>query len=192
MALAAIGINRPIASFDESSQEAQQINLFYAQARDRVLRDAPWPFATKYAAGQLVSLSEGQDWEHQWEFSYRYPTDCIFVRRVCTVTGRQDADSPPFQIGHDSAGRLIYTDQESAIFEYTARIEDTSRYDAAFVDALTWRLAWYIAMPLAVSDSLRSRADQQYRAAISEAKAIAANERRKDTEPISGSIKARA
>jgi len=191
MALAKLGVKRPITSLTENSQEAKQCNLFYDQCVDRVLRDAPWAFATRYEAGQLVAEAGAQAWADQWGYAYRYPTDCLFVRRIATEAGRLVADPPEFAIGNDSAGRLIFTDQQDATIEYTARMEDPTRYDPAFVDALVWKIADAVAMPLSVSDGLRARADQMYRVAISEAKAIAANERRRGADPDFGSIASR-
>ena len=61
-----------IDALDERSEAAAACTTFYAICRDMVLRDAPWPFATKMQALALVE----EDPNTEWGFSYRYPSDC--------------------------------------------------------------------------------------------------------------------
>lgn len=78
MALSHLAISREIAALDtERSQEAQACRRFYETVRKTVLRDYPWPFATKFATLALVE----DDPNSEWDFSYRYPSDCLNARR---------------------------------------------------------------------------------------------------------------
>ncbi len=86
----------------EQTSEAELANLLYEPTRDFVLEDFPWPEATKYITLGLVEEEPNDD----WLFSYRYPSDCLFVRRVVTVLGRQDPNPPPFLTGADETGQI--------------------------------------------------------------------------------------
>lgn len=77
LALRHLATAKSIASMDEKSTEAIAMAQVYDQAKDEVLRDFPWPFA-----GRVVSLALVQNQPTpEWGFSYRYPADCIAIRR---------------------------------------------------------------------------------------------------------------
>lgn len=128
MALSHLSIGKVIASITEKSAEARACSAFYDQAKDEVLRDFAWPFATRTVTLALVAPQPTPE----WAYSYRYPSDCLAARRL--LNGSQSA-SPfpagfsapttapapmgrvmtaqsriPFRIQSDDAGLLIYTD----------------------------------------------------------------------------------
>lgn len=186
IALARIGIGQQISALTEQSQEAVTCSLMFDQARDYVLRGMDWPFARKYAALALIEENPNLD----WGFSYRYPTDCLFFRRM--VTGiRAQTTKPAFEIANSATSRVIFSDRENAIGVYTVRVKDTSFYDPAFVSCLAWRLAYEICSPLAKERRYRNEAMQMYRLELSEAMAEALNEEQTDEEPDSEFIRAR-
>lgn len=171
LALSRVGISSTIAALDETSQEAIACNAVYEQARDEVLRDFPWPFARKYVELGLVEEEPNDD----WDYSYRYPSDCIRALRL--VSGDpQGRTRIPFQLGHDDSGRLLFTDEEDAELIYTARFTDPAHFDPTFASALAWRIAVDIAAPLARSDSQRERAEAGYKQALAQARVDALNE----------------
>ena len=173
----------PIASVDERSEPARACNLYYAQARDEVLRAYPWPFATRFA--DLALVQEAPTVE--WGYSYRYPTDCAHFRRILSGAGRNEtrAMRVPFRLARDADGRLIFTDQPTAVAEYTAQVEDPNEYDADFVGAVALRFAVYVAPRVTQGDQLRlgDRAQRLYLEAIGEARSTAANEEQPDAPP---------
>jgi hypothetical protein len=92
-----------------------------------------------------------------WQFSYRLPTDVVFVRRMVSRTKRAyERDPQQFRVALDATGGLLFADQESTtadpvIIEYTARPTSAVLVaDALFQDALAWRLAWSMAPSLAL------------------------------------------
>lgn len=206
MALARIGFSETIASLDERSKAAQTCTLFYEAARDYVLRDFPWNFATR-----AVQLAEVTDATFPgWQVVYRYPTDCLDARQVVTEAGTRlplsywvstDPQRPhlsrwlppriPFEVSSDEAGRLILTDLEEAYLVYTARIEDPNLFDSMFVSALAWHLAVELVMPLAVDERRAARAERNYTIVLSQAQAMNMNEAQADAPPESPSITAR-
>lgn len=187
VALSRCGINSSIAALNEDGQEAEICNLHYAEVRDQVLRDAAWPFATRYASLALVEEDPNED----WAFAYRAPTDML---RAIRIIGDVRSERPrvPFKLGSDEAGLLIYTDWADAQLEYTIRITDTSLFSPDFASAVSWRLAMEIATPLTDNPSWSDRAARYYGAAIAMAGSNAANEQAPDPPREAESVEARA
>jgi len=188
MALAHVGHTQFIDDLEtELSNEAAVCNLYYEQARDFVLEAFPWPEATKYETLGLVEEDPNDD----WDYSYRYPSDCLFVRRVVSAFGRSDPNPPPYEIGSDDTGRLIYTDQEDAIIEYTKTLIDVAQFRPTLVMAISWYLAGLICPGLARDKTQADRAMQMYALTLSQAQARALNEQQQTPEPESEFIRAR-
>jgi len=134
---------KPISSFTDQSREAVAALAIFEDELRTVLRDFAWPFATSYATPAVVGGSLTAPLNSDWTFSYRLPTDWVAVRRLVTSTGRDyDPNPPRFRISTDATGGLLYTSEQSAVIEYTARTAGTvARSDALFRDALAWKLA---------------------------------------------------
>lgn len=186
MALGYVGVAREIDAPDEGSTESDQCQRYYAQTRDATLRDFPWPFANKVIALGLVEENPNDD----WAYAYRYPTDCLRALRLVTGS-RVDTAPPPFELGHDDAGKLIFTDQAEAVLKYTRRIEDPELFDPAFVEAFAWRLGSKVAIPLSRSEKERDYAFKRYQFELNVARAHAANEGQVDPAPEAESIRER-
>lgn len=192
LALSRIGISAAIVALSENSQEAISCNALYEQVRDEVLRDFPWPFATKFVALGLVTDAGEDDvpWGDDWAYAYRFPSDCIKARRV-TTGDRSGNTRVPFALGGDDSGRLIFTDQPDAVLVYTRRATDPAHFDPTFASALAWKLAHELAAPLARSASERERAAQGYAGTCLQAKTDALNEEVGDEPPDASWISAR-
>lgn len=187
IALGRIGNSQQIQSLTEDSNEAKVCKLFYESVRDSVLEDFTWPFAQKYVSLGLIEEEPNLD----WGFKYQYPSDCIHAIRILNGASRVNPPLVPFQIGNDASGLVLYTDQEDAILQYTMRFTDPVRFSPTFADATSWRMAYEIAMPLAVKETIRNTAWQLYRAAIAKAESNAANEAEYDLAPESEFIRGR-
>lgn len=94
-ALQAIAVRSQIASLTESSVEARNINLIYADTRDEVLSMAFWNFATKtdylsvlkQAPGTPGGVATAAQWSTAypappWLYEYAVPQDCIQTRSI--------------------------------------------------------------------------------------------------------------
>lgn len=201
MALTRIGSTQIIQSFDDGSNEADQLSLWYPIDRDAELTDWPWPFAHKYIALDQVS-TQGIPANPEWLYSYRYPSDCLSVRRIVQGTivtnaqitpplttipnstlqnnlipYRQDGDPCPwpFEIGGDSTARLLYTDAQNAWIRYTYQVDDPTQFSPDFVDMLAWRLAKDL-YGLARDGSRRDYCEKMYERTKQLARARALNE----------------
>jgi hypothetical protein len=147
---------RTIANLDtEQSREAAGARAIFQAELEACLREFPWSFCTKYEpALTWVAGTATTPANDDWAYSYRYPNDCVFVRRIVTESRREFARAPEhFRVGQDADGNLLFCNRENPTIEYTARIPCVvGRGDALFNDAFAWRLAACLAPSLAQVD----------------------------------------
>lgn len=213
-ALSRAGSTQSITSLNPSdtSVEADQCRIWYPQDRDSMLADFPYPWAEAYLNLAQVAGPEidGNVANAQWARSYRYPPDCLKIRRLVPTPLTSTPQSPPqttgpvnygwgnqpwkrpegqpypisYGIGHDVTGRLLMTDFWGCGYGltavYTQSVQDPTQFAADFADALSWRLASDLAMGLGYSDSRRQYAERMYRDTIYKARATQFNEMQGD------------
>jgi hypothetical protein len=191
LAISHLGVAKEIADLEtEDSEEANTCRRFYTTALEATLRDLPWPFATKFIALALVE----EDPTDEWDYSYRYPADCLKVRRILSGIRNDTRQSrAPYKISQDGSGRLILTDQQNAEIEYTVNETDEQKYPADFVLAFSFRLAMYAAARLTAGDpfKLKLEMEKSYRKELVMAGASAFTEEQIDEEPDSEYIRER-
>jgi hypothetical protein len=185
MALSHIGIAKEISNFDtEQSQEASCARRYYDVALETVLRDFHWPFATVIATLALIELTPNAE----WEYSYRYPVDCLTLRRIPSGIRNEDKSTQvPYRLGKDSAGRIIWTDVENAKIEYTGTVTDPTLFPPDFVLAFSYYLGSMMAPRLTGGDpfNLKDKTLKSYYAEISKAAANSFNEEKREEPPDS-------
>jgi hypothetical protein len=193
IALTRIGVSRRINNVDsDASQEAIAIRTIWEEARQYCLRDFPWPWATAYKALSLVDGSATTKANVDWQYSYRYPTDCMYARRIAIESvGRVNPSPPPFRIGRDSQGRLIYTNEPDATLEYTFDVTTPEEFDAIFVSMMAWKLASDIALPLSRIKDMSTKAMEMYEIDKSKAQSRALNEGQQEEPQEAEFIRAR-
>lgn len=190
LALSRVAVTQAIASFTERSKEAEQCRVFYSHLREVVLQEFPWPFAES-----IVALADLGNPAPGWAFRYRYPADCLKIRNIVQPGFRRALSSDmeiPYQIGYDAGGRVIHTDQPEAVCRFTFKVDDSTFFDPQFVEALAWRLAMDLALPLASKPDLQQFAAQQYQMALTLAEGSAFQESQSDPEPESEFVTVRA
>lgn len=193
MALGRIGVSDVIASLTEQSQAALSASVIFNVDRDQVLRDAPWPFATKYATAALVTGSSATPANRDWVFAYRYPADCHYMRRIVPASvGRRETRPVPFRVGRDDQGRLIYTNEQDAELEYTLAVTDAAEFDPLFVSALADLLGWHLAPALSRMKGAADDAARRYVRSIEQARVAAFNEGREEYPEEAEWIRARS
>lgn len=182
--LAHLGNTDFIESLNEDSETARLAKQFYTNLRDATLREWRWRFAKKVIAlGKLDDVDP-----EEWDYAYRYPTDCVFARYITTgVRGFASQHRPTWEIMLDPSehGRLIVTDEDQAKLCFTARVTDPTAFDQNFVEALGWRIAWALSMPLTKEPKLQEMAANGYRFAIGNARQMDAIEGEDEDRPES-------
>lgn len=185
LALSHIGIGAEIQNLtSDQSKEATACRRYFEISRRSVMRSYPWPFATKFVSLGLVSQTPTEE----WDYSYRYPADCLKIRRILSGIRNDHRESRvSYQITQDSAGRLIYTDEREAQIEYTFDNDDPAQYPDDFVLCLSFRLAYFIAPRLTAGDpfGLQERMAQNYMMELTNAGRSSMNEEQRDKEPES-------
>ena len=170
LALGHLGDTATVASLDppEGSAQAEHCARFYPIARDTLLEMHSWNFNTKRA--QLAQLGSG--WP-EWDYAYAPPADAITILAVMPPSSTDDytdfstvvnyngaeynrtvgyVPQPYSYEVNESGAKVIYTDQETAVARYTARITDTTKFSPLFVNVLSWYLASMLAGPILKGD----------------------------------------
>ncbi len=208
LALSRIGSVTTISSLDtqvDDSPEAQACALWYPQVRDATITDWPWPWAhTSAVLNQVNTLYPATP---EYQYSYRYPVDCLNLKRVVPTIAQSSSTTPPqttglssvlsgydqwwlrpegdaypwgFRIQGDDIGRLVCTDLGEATALYVRRVTDPTQFAPDFIDLLVARLSVELAMELAISDKRQEKAEKTYRSAVMRARGRIGNERQTD------------
>lgn len=186
IALARIGNSRTMNSLTEKTKEAYTCNLFYGPVRDAVLADNDWNFAMS-----RVLLADLGDPAPGWLFRYQYPTDCARISAILPrgYFGPHHSlrHKPIFEVGsnEDGTSRVIHTNEPQAMLLYVRSITDPMMFDALFADALSWRLAAEIAMPISSNASLGQQAMANYQQVLAAAMQRSLDESHEPEQPMS-------
>lgn len=172
MTLAHLGMNE-VSSLDTSSNDPKikAINRFWATVRDDLLSELDWSFATVTQV-----LSQITDYEDStWAYGYSYITLNLatfwYVFDEGTADSKQDQ---VFEVKYDPnlADKVILTDLDDAIAEYTYIVTDYTLWSHKFVLAFTYRLASVICLPLLSDAEMSQRLLTASGAIVDEAKRI--------------------
>jgi hypothetical protein len=193
-ALSMIAARGTIAALNETSKEAQTVNLWFDDTRKMLLRCAHWGFARKQLLLTELGNLEDETSLYPWGFKYTYPTDCVKLRYLLYVPESGNDAIPadslfpasylgpsranPFIIGYDvtSTNRVVYTNLEDATGVYTADIEDPNDWDAGFEDAMVAALAAQICLPLSGNANMMVEFRRQAKQILDAARAADGNE----------------
>lgn len=187
LSLSHVGAYR-IQSLTESTKEARQCNLLFSYARDSALSDHDWTFARKTISLALLPETYGN-----WAYAYQYPSDCITPRKLFNEAAAEGVSKLEYEIGTnaDLSSKVIMTDKEDAMLVYTARVVDPTMFDTAFIEALAWKLAGDLAIPIKGKVQLKQLFTQQYVAVVERAKAINAQSEEKQPDNVNTFVNAR-
>lgn len=168
-----------IQSVDEASNEAQYCRRFYDICRRATLRAHPWNFAT--ARAPLAKLSTTSQ---EYSGVYALPSDCV---RALSVLGGIPDNPIKFAV----VARTLETDMADPVLKYITDVSDPNLFDEGFADALAWRLAAELAVPITGKADLAQYLAGQYRSAVQSARAQDMNEGNKPAETNQSFIDAR-
>lgn len=214
VALAHIGHTDSIADVEtERSKAAVMCRRFYPLAVRNAISDFPWSFARKVVN---LALLDGET-SDKYDYVYAMPNDCLEPREIIIPnvpvgdyftyynsffygyargpfqTSLPDEYREVFEKGVSSDGvtRTIMTNMEEARLLYTADAQNTSLFTSAFTDAVAYRLASYLAMPLAQSQTMQNSYGQAYSLVISQAGAQDLRGENAPNEPLPDSVTSR-
>lgn len=190
LALIRIG-ESPVTSLDEGSTAARTADLLYDASRRAILRDSDWNFAVKDVLLTPVDTDEAPA-------VFAVPADCLRVMRVYDKakfnTKYSNTKSPEFHGMWESAsdisaqysrctkewfkvqGDKLYTYARTPLCVYVRDEEDASKFDAKFAEALTYKLAGELAMPVRQSESLTASMLNAYQNVVATAATESMNE----------------
>jgi len=162
-ALAKLG-DKTIVSLTENSNQARALNECYVLVRQGELRRHPWHFAKKRA--QLAADATAPLFD--FDYKYTLPSDCLRI-----LMPQESSESVQYdnRIDWKIEGRFILSNQAGPLsITYLADVTDPNEFDAAFIDVFASRLAVETAHRLTGSTDKRKMAQEEYRAALLEAR----------------------
>ncbi len=166
-ALSKLGNNR-IVSLTEGTPAANLCLEQYGKLRDHLLRAHDWNFAASRV--KLAQLSNTPAFGY--DFQYALPSDWMRTISVHPTDSRNDVLTDYAIESTEAEGRVLRTDHPHVYLRYVRRLTDPNVMDPAFREALAWRLAMELAVPLAKSGSLRDRMERGFEDALAVAKSI--------------------
>lgn len=197
MALGHLGQGVSISDIEtEQSGPANYCRTFFDTAFDATLRDFKPPFADQVLTLGLLTELDVDDTHpsKEWQFSYAYPSDCVSFDRIQSgIRNETRQDRVPFRVINSSGKKVIMTDQEDAIGEFTFREAVVSNWTPDFTLAFSYLLANLIAAGLTGGDPFRlgDNSLKKYNWMKDVSKATALNERQQDEPQDSEFIRAR-
>jgi hypothetical protein len=175
-ALSRIGCGRISSLVSPSTKEAKECKLIFETCRDATLEAHDWSFARK-----RKELSKYADSYAGWDYAYQIPPDCIAPRKIydpyegeVNIPGFSSTREPiKFEpaTNSDLDKGLILTNQDDALLIYTARVTDVNRFSAMYIDALAYKLAADLAVPLRGKEALSRTMIMLFDAAVVRAQA---------------------
>ena len=165
-ALSKLGEAR-IISIDDDTKNAREIKAAYDSVRDAEFRAHRWHFTKKRIALPALSTAPIFGWDYQ----YQLPSDFLQVIQVGLYDPPIDLSSYRTTGVSDweiEADNVLLSNSEAPLpLRYVARIEDTTRYDAAFIEAFASRLAVEVCEALTQSTTKKESAREDYKVALS-------------------------
>lgn len=147
LALSKIGDQATVTAINppDSSAQAGHAAIFYPIARDFMLDQYNWAFATRRTT--LAKLASAPAFG--WTYAYGAPAQALNLLAVHLEGWPDDSNPQPFEHESlDDGSEVIYTNVDNAALRYTVFVTDTAKFDPAFVDALSWLLGAHLAGPV--------------------------------------------
>ena len=149
LALSALLLSREVIDADtDKSNEVKVLNQFYDIALDATLEDLDLDSTSQQVSLELLASLSDDD--IPWDFVYKYPSNCAFLRRLvsgCEIDSRSTHVSK--QVKLYEGQKAIYTNEQNAKAEYIPRDLVLSELNSMTILAIAQKLA-YLSVPLLV------------------------------------------
>ncbi|MCM1339943.1 MAG: hypothetical protein NC191_09760 [Muribaculaceae bacterium] len=164
IALTNLGITAPLQNTNERTPETIILNNYYDLAKDTVLEDHEWSFASAY---KNLSTAYEKSPDPNYQYAFTFPNDCIAPRAIINPADNKEKKFLP---AVDSAGqKIILTNCNPCILRYTKRITNENFFTASFVNALGFYLAYLSAQGICGSANKKNTNLQDYQIAMRKA-----------------------
>lgn len=161
----------PLENANSTDNRAILLNNYYELARDYVLKDFDWNFASTF---KELALCENPISQYQYKYCYNYPNDCICARDIFQ---KNTFVLNKYSISSLSTGqKVILCDVENAVLRYTRRVEKEIYFSCEFAMALAYYLASLTSNVLVGSIQKGEIAYEKYNQLIKRAKVLNAQE----------------
>jgi len=139
LALGALLLSRRIIDTEtETNNEVIVLRTHYDVAFRSSLQDMDLDSTSSQAVLSLIEVKPN----NLWQYSYRYPSECVFLRRI---QSNQIADQRytriPLRVSIKSSLKCIFTNQENAIAEYISKDVPLSSLSPNAGLAIAYKLA---------------------------------------------------
>lgn len=152
-----------ITSFDDGKEQSRVLDLKYSNCVESMLEAFPWNFS-QHIALMALSIEEVPG----WDYVYQYPADCVKVWAVYDESGKPSTPNE-FRVMSDGTLKYVCCNIDAAYVEYSAKVNDSSLYPAAFVKALSYLLAAEVVNQLSGNSGKSTEMMQKYGFAVGEA-----------------------
>lgn len=132
-----LGVSTPLENTERNDDNrAILLNNFYEIAKDYVLKDFDWNFASCF---KELSLKDTDEKVGKYRYIFEYPNDCICARDMFEVNSYI---LQKFIVSSISTGeKIIATDINKPILRYTKRVDKEIYFTSEFSIALSYYLA---------------------------------------------------
>lgn len=166
----------PIVSIEDNSDRARTLEALYYIARDAVLEEAEWTFATRRFQPAVSSTEP----EWGWLYAFPIPSDILRVTRVdrnwtggvgFNYGGEQQDNPVDHEVEYvNGVGRAILCNEDEIFCKGVRKIEDEGIFSPLFVEAFGCKLAYLAADAITASNTKTQIALTLYTDAIAKAK----------------------
>lgn len=166
---ALLSTKKIINTDDDTSRENTILNVHWTAAWNASLSDMDLNRTSRQKTLELLVKNPN----NLWQFAYKYPADCAFLRRLQSGVVKDDPESHIPKITIDHSGTLaIYTNQVDAIVEYISNEVNPKLLSAHAGLAVGYQLAM-LSAPLISgkgATAIRKQVVDMYRIAVASAK----------------------
>jgi len=155
-----------IMALTDGSKNANLCNAQYERLRDELLRAHGWNFAA--ARARLAQLAATPAFG--FAFAYQMPADCL--RAISVHYDDRGGNAVRYKI---EGGKLL-SDASEIHLRYVRAVTDPNDMDVSFREALAWKLAADLAIPITQSASTHELMRARFRDTLARARAVDAIE----------------